>query len=447
MALRAAGLAHDHLDETALADYLVVGHVLATSTPVGGVRALPPGTFIVWSGVGAVPSAPIRWWNLPRPVSADRLGEGDEVERFRVALRDSAERHARADRPVGVFLSGGVDSTVLSSLATAAGGSIGTLTVTWPEVGGDESVAAEDVARRLGVDHHEIPYSGTDLIDVLPKAIESMDVPTSDGLNTWIVCSAARSAGFVVVLSGLGADELFGGYPTFRQVPRVARASEAIALIPEGLRVRLAKRAAQARPGGRMARMLSSERGLPGAYACVRSLFSPQELTQHGVSLPFGPYVAAGAVSQDRTDTVGWLELENYLPDQLLRDADQMSMAHSLELRVPYLDDDVVAAALAIPVRARLGVLGSKQVLRDTVALPSQPKRPFTLPLDSWLSGILKPWIRESLLSDALPLSTELPSKFRHDLLVAFDERRTHWSRPWAVAILRRWIEARDLGP
>jgi asparagine synthase (glutamine-hydrolysing) len=290
-------------------------------------------------------------------------------------------------------------------------------------VGGDESVAAEDVARRLGVDHHEIPYSGTDLIDVLPKAIESMDVPTSDGLNTWIVCSAARSAGFVVVLSGLGADELFGGYPTFRQVPRVARASEAIALIPEGLRVRLSRRATHSRPGGRMVRMLSSERGLPGAYACVRSLFSPQELTQHGVSLPFGPYVAAGAVSQDRTDTVGWLELENYLPDQLLRDA------------------------LAIPARARLGILGSKQVLRETVHFPSHPKRPFTLPFDTWMAGVMKPWIRESLLSDALPLSDELPAKFRTDLLTAFDEGRTHWSRPWAVAILRRWIEAQDLRP
>jgi asparagine synthase (glutamine-hydrolysing) len=194
-----------------------------------------------------------------------------------------------------------------------------------------------------------------------------------------------------------------------------------------------------------MTRMLSGERGLPGAYACVRSLFSPQELTQQGVTLPFSPYTTAGRVSQDRTDTVGWLELENYLPDQLLRDADQMSMAHSLELRVPYLDDDVVAAALAIPARARLGVLGSKQVLRDTVAVPSHPKRPFTLPFDTWMTGVMKPWIRESLLSDGLPLSTELPSKFRNDLLAAFDERRTHWSRPWGIAILRRWLEARGL--
>jgi asparagine synthase (glutamine-hydrolysing) len=162
--------------------------------------------------------------------------------------------------------------------------------------------------------------------------------------------------------------------------------------------------------------------------------------------LPFGEYLPTGSVAYDPLDSVTALEFANYLPDQLLRDADQMSMAHSIELRVPLLDDEVVVAALSLPARDRIGVLGKKSVLHDALPIAKRPKRPFTLPFDTWMRGELSPWLRESLLSDSLPFSQQIPVGFRRNLLAAFDAGRTHWSRPWTVAVLRRWMESKGLG-
>jgi len=441
-ALVRSGLVKEDLDERCLGDFLVYGRIPGNSTPISHVRELPPGSYLSWDGDGPPPGTPTIWWRPARPPA-----RSDSVDRDRVGdvLRDSIKRHIQADRPVGVFLSGGVDSSTVTALAVEAGAT-GALTVSWPEVGGDEAVAAREVAIRLGIEHHEVPFTGRELADILPSAIAAMDLPTSDGVNTWIVSRAARQAGYVVALSGLGGDELFGGYPSFRQVPRVAKANELLRVVPARTRVALSGSIGRRRPGGRWSRVLASERGLPGAYACVRSVFSPHGLTSHGVSLPFGPYLATGQVTRDPIDSVTSLESANYLPDQLLRDADQMSMAHSLELRVPLLDDEVVAAAFSLNAAERTQTLGMKSILRSVIPTAAGPKRTFTLPFDTWMRKELRSWLRKSLLSDELPLAREIPREFRSDLLAAFEARRTHWSRPWTVAVLRRYLESSGLG-
>jgi asparagine synthase (glutamine-hydrolysing) len=156
-----------------------------------------------------------------------------------------------------------------------------------------------------------------------------------------------------------------------------------------------------------------------------------------GVTFPLEDDGIARVKGPHPDDCVTLLELRNYLPSQLLRDTDQMSMAHSLEVRVPLLDDVVVRATLALPARVR--TQPGKRLLARAAGIRPVVKRPFSLPFDRWLRGPLREPVRDAVLSDELPFAREIPRAFRADLWEAFDRGRIHWSRPWSVAVLRRW--------
>ena len=136
------------------------------------------------------------------------------------------------------------------------------------------------------------------------------------------------------------------------------------------------------------------------------------------------------------------LEMANYLPEQLLRDTDQMSMAHSLEVRVPLLDDVLVDVAMSLPASVRMR--SGKRLLASAGGVAMVSKKPFALPFDLWMRGPLRGYVREALLSSALPFADEIPARFRRSLWDSFEARRTHWSRPWSVAVLRRWAAQRN---
>jgi asparagine synthase (glutamine-hydrolysing) len=218
-------------------------------------------------------------------------------------------------------------------------------------------------------------------------------------------------------------------------------------LIPRAARRRVALAMSRRRPGSRLARAADAHGGLAGAYAAMRGLFAPVEVEN---LFPAAPRLEARPASVDggpgagAAERIGLMEMARYLPDQLLRDTDAVSMAHSLEVRVPLLDDLVVNVALALPARTRLAP--NKRLLSlATVVGPAQLKRPFTLPFEAWTRGQLRPWVREGLLSDQLPLATELRAGERGRLWRAFEAGRAHWSRPWAIAVLRHWPAANGL--
>jgi asparagine synthase (glutamine-hydrolysing) len=430
-----AGFAKPTLDRSVLGDFLLWGHTRTDRVFVPGVHELAPGHSLLWDK-GEVHVR--RWWQPeidPQPVVAE------EAERLlRAVLDDSVGRHLVADRPVGVFLSGGVDSGAVVARA-AARGDVRTFTVSFPEVAADEGPAASLTAMQLGVSHDEVPVTGGEIAAALPHILRSMDRPTADGINTWLVCRAAREGGLVVALSGLGGDELFGGYPSFRLVPQVARARFLTEPLGPRGRATVAAWAGRRSPGSRASRMLGCPGGFGGAYSSVRCQFSPAELHAAGVPGLLDVAVRGDDASASYADRVALMELANYMPEQLLRDTDQMSMAHSLEVRVPILDDVVVRVALAMPAPVRMR--GRKQLLADAARVPSTRKRPFSLPFDLWMRGPLAAHVREGLLSDALPFSAEIPRAFRVRLLDAFERNRTHWSRPWTVAVLRLWAAER----
>jgi asparagine synthase (glutamine-hydrolysing) len=434
-ALTAAGVVHEHVDPALLGEFLLWGHTRTDHAFVPGVRELPAGHVLLWEGGTCTVR---RWW---QPVLEPRADVGEEAERLlRAVLDDSVRRQLVADRPVGVFLSGGVDSGAVATRAAAAG-DVRTFTASFPEAQEDEGPVAAAVAARLGVAHSDVPVTGEEVGEAMPDILAAMDRPTADGVNTWLVCRAAHQAGLVVALSGLGGDELFGGYPSFQQVPRVASIRNALSPLGRTIRASAADAAARRSPGGRLGRLLGGAGGLSGAYASVRCQFSPAELHAAGFVGPLGTSVAGDDPTRCVGDRVTLMELSNYMPEQLLRDTDQMSMSHSLEVRVPLLDDAVVRVALAIPADVRLEP--GKQLLARAAGVSRTRKRPFSLPFDTWMRGPLRTYVRDGLLSSELPFADEIPSAFRRNLWSAFEDRRTHWSRPWAVALIRLWAAQR----
>jgi len=377
-------------DAEALASYLLWGVVQGPRTIFAGIHELPPGSYLQWKQRRVNVE---RWWRPEAEPNADLTREPDRL--LRNVLDDSMARHLVADRPIGVFLSSGVDSAAVATTA-ARQGTVRALTVTFPDAA-DEGDAAHRVATRIGADHQRVEVTGGEVARDLPLMLSAMDQPTADGINTWIVCRATKEAGLVVALSGLGGDELFGGYPSSRLVPRLARLNGLLRPVPSGLRKRAAAVAGRRHPGGRLARALASGPGYAGAYMAVRGLLPPP--------LEARPAPQNGLSKHHPQDAVMLLEMAHYLPNQLLRDTDQMSMSHSLEIRVPLLDDEMVNLALRLP--AAIRTESAKALLARAAGLEElNRKQPFALPFAAWFRGPLRTTVREALLSEDCPLRT-----------------------------------------
>lgn len=405
-----------------------------------GVREMAPGTFLVIDDAGRRSTT---YW---QPIWRDHALDLDALGS---ALRDSVSRHLEADVPVGIFLSSGLDSSVIGSLASAADHDVTAYTVGF-DVGGDEIPEARARARDLGLKHQSVLVSGADVVAQAPSIVRNMDQPTVDGVNSWIISKAVRDAGMTVALSGLGGDELFRGYSTFRKAPQLAALSRlpvrqiaqgASAVLSESSRLR-DSRSHRAIEGVAMG-------GLHNAYGAVRAIFPISSVAR---LWPAGAHLLEPAeadpdllMSAGGDQTVGRLELANYLRYQLLRDTDAMSMAHSLEVRVPLLDDRVVEAALAKR-PAETGQVG-KSALAVAAGLPAslatQPKMTFTLPFDRWLHSDLRSWAMESL--DTLGRSS---LGFDHNVVTgSYDEfaaGRLGWCSLWALVSLGGWIGAHE---
>lgn len=425
----------DRVDEAALAAYARMGWVPDPRTIVSGILSLPPGHRLTWHE-GHIHLS--RWWRAPLDMGTVPLTPAHLHE----VLEDALERHLAADVPVGLFLSSGVDSAALAALAAKKERSLRTFTVSFGGTA-DESENAGRIATHYGLPHTIVPVDGAELLQRIDRVVGALDQPSVDGVNTWVVARAVRAAGAVVALSGLGGDELFQGYSTFRRVPQLVAAAQRLSLLPSGVRAVPLQIMGRwpARMHRRGARVLEAmvDGGPWSAYLSMRAITSAAQLAwlwpDSGRVDGIGDDSAAGR------EVVG-LELENYLPYQLLRDADAMSMAHSLELRVPLLDDRVVVAALGMQSNGP-GPRG-KDLLIEAVdpclrTFLGKRKQTFTLPFDRWLHVDLAEWTRESLISlSSLPLGFE--RQRLEALWSAFQAGRASWRTLWGLSVLSRWL-------
>jgi asparagine synthase (glutamine-hydrolysing) len=405
--------------------FYLLGSVPEPYTTYQQIRSVPAGSFLWVDRVGV--RKPKQFFSLAKVYrdaepSSTADAKTDQAV-VRQALLDSVRHHLVADVPVGAFLSSGIDSGALVGLMRDAGQrDIQTVTLAFDEFKGtqnDESVMAAQIAAQYGTRHTTRYVTEREFGDDLPKILEAMDLPTIDGLNTWFVSKAARELGLKVAISGLGGDELFGSYPSFRQVPRYVRATAVAGHLPIV---------------GKLSRWLLTRGGMPrtmnpkgagileyggsyaGAYLLKRGLFMPWELgavmdsdmVRRGLErLNLIPNIneALRPRMKSAFGKIAVLEASFYMRNQLLRDTDWASMAHSLEVRVPLVDATLLRDLAKVTSRIKAG---SKRILGNSpsVPLPSEvlrrPKTGFHTPIQDWLQRDrrIERWRRVPKLAD-----------------------------------------------
>jgi len=454
------GLVPRKADPTGVLSYLAFGSVYEPWTIVEGVMAIPPG-HVVTVDHGSVSSReywnPLQSFSLVEsaPSSGNGIATADQLP---AVLRDAVLSHLVSDVPVGVFLSGGIDSSALVAVLSHNGVRANTFSLVFQEEEFNEGQYSREVARRFGTEHQEIPVSQQDTLAVLPQTLCAMDQPTIDGINTYLVSAKTRAAGVKVALTGLGADEMFAGYSNFRRVPRMELFSKRFGRLP-----RLARRplsASMALFAGKNDRSrklaeLATGHAVVHPYFLVRTLFGAAEReTLFGAGCEDSERALESVLREsiarsstlDPINRVSYLESHWYMRNTLLRDSDFMSMAHGLELRVPFLDRALVEACFRIPGAKKLdGKLPKSLLLASLgVELPreivNRPKRGFTLPFERWLRGEMRPVVEDALLKGDWDQTSISPSAVR-EVWDRFLAGETSWSRPWSLFVLKRWCE------
>lgn len=439
-ALLASGLVPRRVDPAGVDSYLANGSIAAPLTIVDGIKQLLPGHYLQ---VSANEISDVEFALSEREaVTGDRDAA---VARLRAELEESVRLHLVSDVPLGVFLSGGIDSSALVALMSRDQ-TPQTFSVVFDEPTFSEAPFSREVAERFQTNHREIRLTENQLIELLPAAIAVIDQPTMDGINTFIVSKAVKNAGITVALSGLGGDELFAGYPSFRRAVRLASmppASKRVLRAASGIG-RIAVNGSVQRQ--KFWQLANSEGTAADVYRISRQLFSTDTATRitgrEGNCRGGPPWLPQSA---DIINTISHLELNGYMTNTLLRDTDAMSMAHSLEVRVPFVDTKVVNYVLSLPGDWKLRNGSPKPLLADAIGdlLPrdfmTRPKMGFTLPFEKWLQQNLRHEV-SSVLEDAGPiLNPKAVKQIWRDFLEK--PRAVGWSRPWSLYILAKWCE------
>ena len=474
-ALLAGGAAEKRISQDALTSYLLFGGVSEPVTMLEGVFSLPPGhRMLLYVPERRRTPRARPWWDPQQsPAARDTRKPRDfssAAKQLHPLLEDAARSHLIADVPVGLFLSSGLDSGAIAALAGRLQPNILSFTLSFPGTPYDEAPLARLVAERCGTRHREISLDGDAVLSRLDEALAALDQPTMDGINTYFVSWAAREVGLKVALSGLGGDELFAGYRTFADTPKLERLVRLAWFAPAPLRRAVAPvlRGLLARRGGPDAARKATDAwllpdALPHPYFFARALFPVSELPRlteprfrpstvnaDGVTLEptwLGWLTRAADTARklEPISGVSWLEMCSYMTSTLLRDTDSVSMAQSLEVRVPLLDTPLVEFVESLPDAARQRPGTPKALLVEALSgiLPAeilaQRKRTFTLPWEEWLRGPLRARMERSFGDPAPAFAAHMHADGVRSVWNAFLAEKTSWSRPWALYVLNEW--------
>ena len=469
-ALLASGLLPRRLNREAVAHYLANGFVPDPLTIVAGVQSLLPAHYVRFDASGRCIECCSYW--QPQAAGGDGRActRAEAVRRVREALEATVEQHLVSDVPLGAFLSGGVDSSAIVALmARRAPGQTRTFSLVFDDPQLSEEVYSRAVARRLGTEHRECRIRDPEFLSLLDDGLAALDQPSTDGLNSYVVSRKCRESGLVVALAGTGGDELFGGYSSFTRVPRALRMLSGFHRLPKRARESIVRAAERLLLGGKgyapssgLKGKLTWLLGLPPdsmrVYHLSRLVHLPPvvgHLTGNAQGLKLCALPArliatiarrAGPHDEIRAK-VSVYEQMLYLSNQLLRDTDAVSMAVSLEVRVPFLDHVLLDTVEALPPRFRFDARFKKRLLIDAVrdVLPREAyqrrKQGFVLPLGRWLAGPLRRRVH-GLLDDpsataAAGLDHRATREVVTDCLAAGD--RVYFTRLWGLFVLVDW--------
>ena len=446
-----------------LVDYLRFQTVHGPYTLIEGVFMLLPGQqLLINEEVGVKFDY---YWSLVQDYNAvqdDLTGVHSNV---RSLLSESVEKRMMSDVPFGAFLSGGIDSSIVVALMSEAHSQkVDTFSVTFKENEFSEGEYARMIADRYKTNHHEIELSVEEFKDLIPNALNAMDHPSGDGPNTYVVSKKTREAGIKMALSGLGGDELFGGYSIFNQVPQLqqkrwlksfpAYARKPFANLYHSLKADVAS--------GKIKELLKQELfDTEFIYQFYRQVLMDDQIKAltKGITIPKNrSFSIAHELIGYETD--GWklhplsrisaAEISTYMQNVLLRDTDQMSMANGLEVRVPFLDHELVEYVLGVPDKFKRPTT-PKKLLVDSFEdlLPTEihqrEKMGFVLPYDVWMKGELKEFCEERL--NHLKNLNLIKSRQLDNIWNKFlkGDKRYTWSRLWPLVVLGDWMKANNV--
>lgn len=462
-AVLASGLVSAELDPAGIASFLAYGAPQDPLTSHRHVRSFPAAS---WAWVEPHPGLdrlPVttRHWRFP--ALADAPAAARSAANVRECLAAAVREQCVADVPLGVFLSGGLDSATMAALARSPGQAVQTFAVGFEAAGGeDEAAAAASMAHALGTNHFQTILDDDWLLLQWSQWLKVADRPSIDGLNTYVISGAVVDRGITVSLSGLGGDEIFGGYPSFRRLPLLRRMLAGVGWLPQRLRRTAAEAFTRRLPASRREKLVDQVSGgcsLLELAIQSRRLSSDTTLARLGLDAgrlgltpTFLPAEAIDSFRTTETDAFGvvsQVESVLYMGNTLLRDADVNSMAHSLEIRVPFLSRRCVDVVAALPGRVKAPAGSeSKHLLRAAMRseLPadvfSRPKRGFTLPFRQWMAGPLRAEC-EAAVDELSQCDIFAPGAIKQLWARYMGDGNAHqWARPLALVVLGNYLKA-----
>lgn len=457
-AILKSGLIRKKLNRRALTDYLRYQTVHAPDTMIEGVQMLMPGHCMIWS---EGERSTKQFWN-PNDYSGKQAQTSpDEAkQRVRELLQSAVEFRMRADVPFGAFLSGGIDSSIVVGLMSERSSHpVKTFSVTFHEKEFDESPYSQLISKRFGTDHKDIRLSANDFLKTIPAALEAMDHPSGDGPNTYVISEVTRREGVKMALSGLGGDELFAGYDVFRRIYALEH-RKWIAATPRIVRALTGNVLQKMKPGvasEKISELLRAESpDLATAYkltrqvwmdGSIRKLLGKEYEENNKVQSVYNQVMGlpGGVLSH-----VSIAEITTYMQNILLRDTDQMSMRHALEIRVPFLDHRLVEYVLGLDDHIKYPH-SPKQLLVDSMKglipdeVVNRPKMGFTFPWAVWMREDLRSYCEKGL--DVLREKAIFDKDFLNETWNLFlkGDRTFAWSRMWPLVVLGHWIHHNDI--
>ncbi|MCB0396422.1 MAG: asparagine synthase (glutamine-hydrolyzing) [Flavobacteriales bacterium] len=450
--LLASELVPRKADEASVLDYLRYQTVHAPRTIIRNVNMLMPGSYMTCAnGQTTIES----YANEPAGESLALTYE-QTCTGVRERFFKAVEKRLVADVPFGAFLSGGIDSTaVVAAMSQLSNTSVKTFSVVFEEQDFSEEKYAGLIARRYQTDHHEIRVRPEDFLHELPDALNAMDHPGGDGPNTYTVSKRTKQAGITMALSGLGGDEVFAGYPVFQRLYKL-NANAWLYHVPRVLRKVTASALQGSVQRQKMARLLTMKTYDPAAaYALGRQLWSDEDL----YSLYSGNWFENTVEEITRPEfnngrpfltKVSRAEMFTYMQNVLLRDTDQMSMAHALEVRVPFLDHELVSFVAQVPDKHKYPST-PKKLLTDSLGelipedISNRPKMGFTFPWERWMKNELKDFSEQhlNLLGDQRGFDKQGLDRVWKDFLA--QRGGVTWTRIWPLVVLAYWLDKHDV--
>ncbi len=429
------------LNRAALPEYIQYQTVNAPNTLIEDVYMLPPGHYMeVGEDVEIRP-----YWELPTEgIKEDR---SDAVDKVRALLFDAVEKRLVSDVPFGAFLSGGIDSSsIVAIMSEVMAVRPSTFSVVFDEADYSEQAYSDMIAKKYNTDHHQVFLKAENFLELVPDALDAFDHPSGDGPNTYVVSQACKNSGLTVALSGLGGDELFAGYPFFKQILQIkqSRLRKALPSTWRTVLVNILSMYMKGARGEKLKELMSIGNYTADLHAIFRKVWT-DDMLRH---LDMDP-AEVGNITSEKLGTIGTIsqrDITTYMQNVLLRDADQMSMAHALEIRVPFLDYRLVEYVMSLPDDVKYPHT-PKKLLVDAMGdllpaeLVNRKKMGFVLPWEHWMKYELKAKCETGL--GYLKSVGVMDEGHIDEAWSAFLKGSTKytWSRLWHLVVLGYWME------